>query len=120
MLVSVMGIFKGDNGYRMNLLHLVNVTSSCISIRMWFYRLLSLLKEEGKTNCPVFCDMEGYILYAAAIESVFHPILEEIHIHRDRNFVDSIHGGLSVRQHYQCNCSFLRGAENQSLDNGVK
>ena len=80
-----MQIFKGGNGNIMNITPLVNVTLSGISIRIWLERLIVLLKEEGKTNCPDFCDMEGYMLSAAAIESVLHTILEEIQIHRYRN-----------------------------------
>ena len=51
---------------------------------MWLERLVSLLKEEGKTNFPAFCEMEGYMLSVTAIESVFRPILEDIQIHRDK------------------------------------
>ena len=70
---------------RLNILPLVDVTSSGIRIHMWLDRLVDLLREEGKNNCPAFCDMKGYMLSAAAIESVFHPIMEEIKIHRDRD-----------------------------------
>ena len=63
---------------------------------MWLERLLALLKEKGKTNSPAFCDMEGYMLSTADIESAFHPIMAEIQIHRDRNLVESIPRGLNV------------------------
>ena len=42
---------------RLHLLPLVNVTSSGIRIRMWLERLIALLKDEGKINCPVLCYM---------------------------------------------------------------
>ena len=45
---------------------------------------------------PAFCDMEGYMLSTAAIESLFHQILEEIQIYRDRNLAESIRRGLNV------------------------
>ena len=60
------------------------------------------------------------MLSAADIESVFRPILEYIRIQRDRKLADSIPRGLNFQEHYQCNCSFRRGAENQALENGVK
>ena len=97
MLVAVMGKFKGDYGYRMHLLTLLNVISSGISINMWLERLIVLPKKEGNNNYPVFCDMECYMLSASAIESMFHPILEEIQIYRDRNLAKSIPRGLNVR-----------------------
>ena len=85
MLVVVMERFKGEDGNRMHIFPLVNITSSGIMIHLWLERLVALIKEEGKNNFPDLCDMEGYMLSAAAIESVLHTILEEIQIHRYRN-----------------------------------
>ena len=96
MLAAVMGILKGEDGNRMHLLPLVNVTLSGIRIRMWLEMLSSLSKEEANTNFPAFCDMEGYMFSEAEIESVFNPILEEIQIHGERKLVDSIPRGLNV------------------------
>ena len=59
------------------------------------------------------------MLSASSIESVFHPILEEIQDHRDRSLADSIPSRLDVKDHYQCNHSFQRGVENQALGNGL-
>ena len=64
--------------------------------------------------------MKVYMLSAAAIESVFHLIFEDIQIHTDRNLADSIPIGLNVREHYRRNSSFCRGAKNQVLENVVK
>ena len=52
VLVAVMGRFKVEDGERMHLLPLENVTLSGIIIHMWLQRLVYLLKKEGKTNCP--------------------------------------------------------------------
>ena len=97
VFVVVMGRFKEEAGIRIHLLPLVNVTPLGIRIRIWLDRLVALLKEEGKTNCPALCDMEVYMLSAAATQSVFHPIMEEIQIHRDRNLADSIPRGMNDR-----------------------
>ena len=80
MLVAVMGIFKRYHGNIMNLLPLVNIISSGISIHMWLEKLVAFLREDEKINCPALCDMEGYMFSKAAINSVFHPITEEINI----------------------------------------
>ena len=95
-----MGRFKVEDGKRMNILSLENVTFSGIRIRMLLERLVSLLKEEGKTNLPKLYDMDCYMLSAAAIESVFHPIMEEIQIYRDINLDDSIPRDLNVREKF--------------------
>ena len=56
VILSVMRIFKGKYGNRMNLIPLINVTQSGIRIRFWLERLVDLLKAEGKTNYPALCD----------------------------------------------------------------
>ena len=104
-----MGRFKVEDGNRTHLLPLVNVTSLGIRIHIRLERLVALLKEEGGTNCPALCDMEGYMLSVATIEILFHPILEEILIHKDRNLEDSLPRGLNIREHYRCNHYFCRG-----------
>ena len=78
---------------------------------------MALFKAEGRTNFPEFCDEEGYTLLETSIESVFQPIMEEIKDHRDRSLTDSITSRLDYKENYQCIFSFLRGAENQALDN---
>ena len=52
------------------------------------------------------------MLSATAIESVFHSILEEINIYRDRKLTLFIPRGMNVQEHYQCSLSFRRGEEN--------
>ena len=106
MLMAVMGIFKGEYGKRMHILPLVNVTLSGMKIHIWFDRLLALRKEEENTNCPAFYDMAVYMFSASAIESVFHPNLGYINIHRDIKLAYSIPRVLNVREHYWCNHSF--------------
>ena len=120
VLLEVMGRFKGDNGDIIHIIPLANITYLGIRICMWLERLAALLKEKGKNNFPDFCDMEGYMLSVADIDSMFYPTLEEIQIHRNINLADCIPRGLNVWEHYQCNLSFRRGAEKHALDNGVK
>ena len=106
MLVAVMGRFKGEYGNIMHLIPLVNVTFLGMRIHMCLERLLALLNEEVKSNCPALCDMGCYMLSASAIDSKFHPILEDIQIHRDINLADSIPRGMNVQEHYRCNRYF--------------
>ena len=111
-----MVIFKGGDGDHMHLLPLINVTQSGIRIRFWLDRLVDLLKAEVSNNFPELFYEEGYMLSSSAIESVFHPILEEIQDYRDRSLAYSINIGVDAREHYQCNHYFHRGAENQAMD----
>ena len=40
------------------------------------------------------------MLLESSIESVFHPIMEEIQEHRYRSLSDSITNGLDAKEHY--------------------
>ena len=57
------------------------------------------------------------MLSESSIQSVFHPIMEEIQEHRDRILADSITIRLGTKEHYRCNLYFRREVENQVLDN---
>ena len=52
----------GEDGNRMHLLPLTNVTQTGIMIRVWLDIFVALLKTEERTNLPEFCDEEGYML----------------------------------------------------------
>ena len=119
VIVAALGRFKSEDGDRLHVFPLVNETGSGIRIRIWLERLAALLKSEKKTNCPAFCDEEGYQLSAGDIERVFHPILEELQSSANPVLAGLIPRGISVVEHFRCSRSFRRGAENEALDNGV-
>ena len=116
--VALVGRFKSEDGDRMHVMPIANTSKSGIKFRMWLERLVSWLKEEGNTsNCPAFCDEEGYMLTSASLEAVMHPILEEMQ--GMRRFEESIPVGLDVRQWFRMERSLRRGAENDAIDNGT-
>ena len=119
VIVAALGRFKGEDGDRMHLFPLVNETKSGVRIRVWLERLAALLRAEGKSLCPAFCDDEGYQLSSSHIERVFHPILEELQGREGPLLSGLIPAGIKVRDHYRCSRSFRRGAESEALDNGV-
>jgi len=118
VLVAEMGRFKGEDGDRMHVFPLVNVTKSGIRIRVWLVRVACLLDFEDRSSCPAFCDEAGYQLESKDVEKVFHPILHSIQ--RNVNFPDLIPQGLDVTVHYRCARSFRRGAENMALEEGLE
>ena len=76
-------------------------------------------EDRRKKELSTFCDEEGYMLSASSIESVFHPILEEIQDHRNMSLAYSITIRIDVKEHYRYNPYFRRRVENQELDNGL-
>ena len=117
VVVSLVGKFKGEEGDRMHVLCLANITSSGIRIRNWLERVAGILQQEGLTRGPAFCDKEGYMLSATDIESVFHPFLIEMQL-EDR-YADLLPRGIKVEENYLCYRSFRRGAEVTALNKGL-
>ena len=117
VIVPLLGRFKGEEGDRMHVIPLVNETRSGIRIRIWIERLVRLLKQERKSNCPAFCDEDGYLLRATDLEGVIHPILKEMQ--NAPEHLDVIPRSLDVKLWYRLARSCRRGAENRALDQGV-
>ena len=117
ILIPLLGRFKGEEGDRMHVIPIANQTRSGINVRLWLERLVSLLKQEGKTNCPAFCDRDSYLLRPSDIEGVIHPILREM---QDLpKYHDVIPRSLDVSVWYRLERSCRRGAENTALDQGL-
>ena len=111
--IPVLGRFKAEDGDRMHVFPLANCTRTGVRIRVWLERVVRQLQNEGKHFCPAFCDDEGYMLTSIAIESVFHPILEDMQ-GMDR-FREDIPRNKDVRDYFRTFRSFRRGAENEAL-----
>ena len=117
VLVSLLGRFKGEQGSRMHVFPLSDRTSSGIRIRLWLERVVKILLDERKENCPAFCDGEGYQLTERMVEEVIHPVLQDMQ--GDASLRGMIAKGVKVVEFYRCFRSFRRGAENTAMNNGV-
>ena len=114
--VALLGRFKTEDGDRMHVMPIANVSKSGIRFRMWLERLVVWLRKEGNTtDCPAFCDEEGYMLTAPSLEAIMHPFLEEMQsksVHAEQ-----IPVGLDVREWIRMARSLRRGAENDAIEN---
>ncbi len=114
--VALLGRFKSEDGDRMHVMPIANASKSGIQYRMWLERLVVWLKEEGNTtDCPAFCDSEGYMLTATSLESVLHPILEDMQ--SKGKHTEQVPAGLDVKVWIRLARSLRRGAENDALEN---
>ena len=117
VLIALVGRFKAEEGDRMHVLPLANVSRSGIQYRIWLERLAHLLDQEERTNCPAFCDEEGYQLTPRCMEDVFHPILERMQL--NPKYAEEIPPGLDVRKWWRADRSMRRGAEIEALNAGI-
>ena len=118
VVVALVGFFKTELGEQMHAFSLANVTRSGIRVRVWLERVVKILKDEGKRNCPAFCDEEGYILTSQQIEDVFHPIIEELQ--GSEGLSDDLPAGVDISTFYRCSRSFRRGAATTAVVHKVK
>ena len=117
VIVCLLGRFKGEEGDRMHVFPLASVTRSGIRIRLWLERLVRLLRVEGKTDCPAFCDEEGFQLTTADLEAVMHPILRKLQ--DDEAYPDVVLAGMVVDVEFRLARSLRRGSESEALDQGL-
>jgi hypothetical protein len=118
VLVALLGRFKGEQGTRMHVFPLSDRMSSGIRIRLRLERVVKILLDERKENCPAFCDGEGYHqLTERKVEEVIHPVLQEMQ--GDASLRGMIAKGVKVGEFYRCFRSFRQGTENTAMNNGV-
>ena len=115
--VALLGRFKSEGGDRMHVFTLANETKSGVKNRWWLERVARILAREEKTECPAFCDKEGYMLRSQDVEKVFQPILKDLQ--KTNRFGNDIPAKLDIEKSCRCFRSFRRGAENTALRNGV-
>ena len=113
VLVPVLGFFKGENGERLHVFTLANNNKSCIRVRVWLERVVAILKSEGQSGGPAFCDHKGYMLHSDDVEGILHPILRKLQ--GSPGLEQSLPAGIDVELFYRCERSFRRGAENTAL-----
>ena len=97
---------------------LILVRSSVSPLVWQLERVVKILREEGKKDCPAFCDEEGFILTPSQIEEVFHPIIEELQ--DSEGLSDDLPAGVDIETFYRCARSFRRGAATTALVHKVK
>ena len=81
-------------------------------------RVVAQLRAEQLTNCPAFCDTNGYLLSVTDIEEIIHPILEELQGRGDLEGV--LPSNMDVQEKFRCYRSFRRGAASTAKNIGIK
>ena len=119
VVVTLLGFFKAETGERMHVFSLANITNSGIRVRIWLERVARILNEEGKRECPAFCDEDGYSLSHDHVEEIIHPIIRSLqgspHLGQA-----ALPEGVDVEAFYRCDRSFRRGSATTALVQKVK
>ena len=118
VVVALLGFFKAETGERMHVFSLANTTNSGIRVRVWLERVVRILCEEGKRECPAFCDEDGFILSHQHVEDIMHPIIRSLQ--GTTSLGQALPGGVDVEAFYRCDRSFRRGSATTALVQKVK
>jgi hypothetical protein len=61
IIITLLGEFKGELGYKYHLMSLASTTTSGIELRWWIETLISIREEEGCITGPAFGHKEGSV-----------------------------------------------------------
>ncbi len=61
IIITLMGEFKGELGFKYHLISLASTTSSGIKLRWWLRKLIHAREEEGYISGPAFGHRDGSV-----------------------------------------------------------
>ena len=115
VVIPLLGKFKNEDGERFHLLVSVSVTGTGLNVREWVEWWAYVLKREGRTNGPAFCDLNGEVMMSRDVDCEFHNQLERVQGERP----DLMEKDLDVRDRYSIYRSLRRGSTARAIDRKV-
>ena len=106
VVIPLLGRFKNEVGERLHLMLSVSTTRSGFKVREWVERLVVTLWEEGKTEGPAICDVEGYVIESSKMNQEFREQLAIVQSLRP----DLIKPTINVFELYNIRRSLRRGS----------
>lgn len=107
--VSLLGRFKGEQGFRCHKIPMASSSESGLEYRWWIEQVISAREEESRNSGPMFCNSNGRVADSKVCERLFHRLLEGIQ--KDRP--DLIDPDEDIFQ-YGLGRSMRRGAETRA------
>jgi hypothetical protein len=78
IIITLLGEFKGELGYKYHLMSLASTTTSGIELRWWIETLIRIREEEGCITRPAFGHKDGIVAWMREYDSILHHFLERI------------------------------------------
>jgi hypothetical protein len=120
VIITLLGEFKGELGYKYHLMSLASTTSSGIELRWWIERLIQIREEEGCLLGPAFGHKDGSVALMREYDAILHHFLEMIQKENPNLIADSD----DIQANYGFSRTFRRTAEGRAraanLDSGVQ
>jgi hypothetical protein len=78
VIITLLGEFKGELGFKYHLMSLASTTSSGIELIWWLRKLIQVKEEEGCISGPPFGHKDGLIALTREYNKILHYFLEII------------------------------------------
>jgi hypothetical protein len=78
VIITLLGEFKGELGYKYHLMSLASTTTSGIELRWWLETLIRIREEEGCITGPAFGHKDGSVALMREYDDILHHFLERI------------------------------------------
>jgi len=112
VVIPLLGRFKNEEGERLHLMVSVSVTGSGLKVRYWVDRWLGILRSEGRSSGPAFCNMSGTVLESGDIDGEFHNQLRKVQEARP----DLLDPEVDVEEKFRIFRSLRRGSNSRAVD----
>jgi len=112
--LTLLGRFKRETGEKVFVQPLAAVTKGGRSLEIWFAKLLTSFKREGKDQGPLFPNEKEKAMTISEMDVLFHALLNEVQKRNPAAIPDHI----KVEESYSVSRSLRRGAtsEAQNVD----
>ena len=113
--LMLVGRFKGELGEKVFTQPLAHVSASGITIMVWFWRTLGLLRQHGRGSGALFKNEKNKRASVAELDVMLHAILKRVQARWPNLVPDHI----KVQDEYSSLRSFRRGATAEAQNAGI-
>ena len=113
--LMLVGRFKREIGEKVFTQPLAHVSASGITIMIWFWRTLDLLRQHGKGTGPLFRNEKNKRASVADLDILLHAILKRVQMKWPNLIPDHV----KVHEEYSSLRSFRRGATAEAQNAGI-
>jgi hypothetical protein len=120
VIITLLGEFKGELGYKYHLMSLASTTTSGIELRWWIETLIKVREEEGCITGPAFGHKDSSVALMREYDDILHHFLKRIQFQNPNLFseMDDIQANYGLLQ--TCRRTVEGRAQAANLDSGVQ
>jgi hypothetical protein len=120
VIITLLGEFKGELGYKYHLMSLASTTMLGIELRWWIETLIRIREEEGCITGPAFGHKDGSVALMREYDGILHHFLGRIQ-NENPNLIAETD---DILANYGLSQTFQRTAEGRAqaanLDSGIQ